>query len=378
MPGGGTSREVDRLALMAEVLRSFADATTDYPRLLQTIAERTASFLHHYCSVRLLSEDHRSLVTAASFDPCEGDGPSITTLASKPLVLEGSSVLRNALAGGKSVLMVEIPTDELTMPFEEADRDVARGLDIRSVIVAPLSARGETFGALFILQRGPGTALDHLDLELGEALATHAALAISNARMLEQLSREVDERKQMQSSLAMVELARQHEKSIVDTISQPLVVLDAEQKIRDANRTFLELFRTSDAEIKGRPFVEIAGGAFDTPRMRELLTEVIPVRTGALVTDVQIEVITPTLGRRTMLVNARKMYRPGNGTDTLLLALDDVTERNDAAEKLQRRALLLESMSEAVIAGDLRFRIEEWNPAAERLFGWTAGDHGLT
>ncbi len=372
--GAGSSTATDRLALLGEVVRSFADATTDYPRLLETIATRTATLLGHYCSIRLLSDDGGTLETAAMCDPVDGKSSAMSAAAARPLAVAESPVLQELLTTGRSFLVAEAPTDEVTRPFEPSGRAAVAALGIRSIIVAPLHARGRTYGALFVVRRGSSTTLARDDLDLAEALARHAALAISNARMLQELTREVEQRERAQSSLEIAEVARQYEKSIVDTISHPLLVLGPDQRVRSANRSFFELFRTTEADVVDRRVTEIASRALDVPRLHELLGEVLPVRKGALVTDVQIEVTTPTLGRRTMLVNARKMYRPGNGTDTVLLALEDVTERIDAAEKLQRRALLLESMGDAVIAGDLDFRIQEWNPAAERLLGWTVSE----
>ncbi len=365
----------NRLALLGEVLRSFADATTDYPRLLETIATRTATLLGHYCSIRLLSDDGRELATGAMFDPLEREGhPSLGSLAAKPFSVEESPVLERALATGKTVLLGETTGKDIAEPFEEPMRAGMAELDVKSIIIAPLHARGHTYGALFIIRRGSSSRLAHDDLELAEALARHAALAISNGRLFQQLTREVAERERAQTSLAALEMAREFEKSIVDTIPHPLLVLGGDRRVRSANRAFFQLFRTTEDAVVGNDVRDIASGALAVPRLDDLLGEILPVRSGAAVTDVQLQVDTPTLGRRTMLVNARKMYRPGNGTDTLLLAFEDVTERMVSAEMLERRALLLESMSEAVIGGDLEFRVREWNPAAERLFGWMAAE----
>lgn len=361
-----------RLALLSDVLRSFADATTDYPRLLETIATRTATLLGHYCSIRLISDDEKQLDSVALFDPLEGsDAKSLAALSHAPYPLGISPALDGALASGKAVLLGEV-ADEFVTPFEDSARAQMAELQVRCILIAPLHARGRAYGAFFVIARGSCRTLARQDVELAEALARHAALAISNGRLFQQLTREVQERQRAQSSLAAVEIARQYEKSIVDTIPHPLVTLSSDRRIRSANRTFLELFRVAEHDIMDQPLTEIAGGALGSPRVHQLLSELFPVRAGSLVTDIQVVVDTPALGRRTMLVNARKMYRPGNHTDTVLLALEDVTERLQAAEMLERRALLLEWMSEAVIAGDLEFRIHEWNPAAERLFGWTA------
>ena len=372
--GADPRAATERLTLLIDVLRSFADATTNYPHLLETIATRTARLLGHYCSIRLLSADGGSLESMASFDPLEGqDVPSLAPLGSVPYPLGRSPTLDEALSTGKAVMLGE-SADELTKPFEESARAQMAALAVRCILIAPLHARGQAYGAFFIISRGSSSKLTRADVELAEAIAHHGALAISNGRLFQQLTSEVSERERAQATLAASEMARQHERSIVDTIPHPLVVLGADRRVRSANRAFLELFRVTEAEVIEARLTEVSSNALASPSMHQLLEELFPVRAGALVSNVQLTVDTPTLGRRKMLVNARKMYRPGNGTNTVLLAFEDVTERLEAEEMLQRRALLLESMSEAVIAGDLDYRIHEWNPAAERLFGWTAAE----
>jgi|GEM_PF-642658 len=372
--GSDPRAATDRLTLLIDVLRSFADATTDYPRLLETIATRAATLLGHYCSIRLLSEDERNLESMASFDPLEGRGiPSLGPLAAAPYPIGQSPTLDEALATGKAIVLGEA-ADELVKPFEEGARANMAALSVRCILIAPLHARGKTYGAFFIITRGASSKLTRADVELAEAIAHHAALAISNGSLLQQLSSAVSDRERAQATLAATEMARQHEKSIVDTISRPLVVLGADRRVRSANRAFFELFRVVEVDTIGQRLTEVASNALESERMRELLDQLFPVRAGSVISNVQVIVETPTLGRRKMLVNARTMYRPGNGTTSVLLALEDVTERLEAEEMLERRALLLESMSEAVIAGDLDYRIHEWNAAAERLFGWTAAE----
>lgn len=373
MNDGGANAKgiVDRLTLLSELLCSFSAATTDYPTLLDTVAVRTASFLGHAISIRLLTTDGHHLVGAGAFDPIDGSSSPLLTFHARTITLYENHPFTENLRIGRANLTT-YGADELTGLCDADLHEGLRALRIRGVALAPLRAGNETLGVMFVIQRGESEPLEHADLELVEAIASHAAIAISKARMLSELTKQTRERKRAEDSLTIAEVARAYKRSIIDTVFQPLIVLDATETVRSANKTFYDTFATKERDVVGSNVFEIAGRALDTPRMRALLAEVLPVRSGDLVANIQIDLTIAERGPRKMIVNARKMYRPGNGSDTILIAFDDVTERSDASEKLLRRALLLESMSEAVIAGTVDFVIQEWNPAAERLFGWTA------
>ena len=94
MAEGGVSSWIDdRVALITEVLRSFADATNDYPRLVRTIAARTATLLGHACSVRLVSSDGKRLEQAVLYDPSDLDGPADEAFSRQLVELEENAAL---------------------------------------------------------------------------------------------------------------------------------------------------------------------------------------------------------------------------------------------------------------------------------------------
>ncbi|WBH16231.1 PAS domain-containing sensor histidine kinase [Sphingomonas radiodurans] len=112
---------------------------------------------------------------------------------------------------------------------------------------------------------------------------------------------------------------------IVDTVSDPLLVLDSSLCVQSASRSFFETFHVDRYETIGKPLYELGDGQWDIPTLRSLLTEVIPRATAIL--DYQVEHDFPHLGRRTMLLTARTLHHPDISSHTMLLSIVDVTER---------------------------------------------------
>ena len=90
---------------------------------------------------------------------------------------------------------------------------------------------------------------------------------------------------------------------IVDTIVDPLLVLDADLCVQAAGRSFFKTFQVDRYETIGRRIYELGDGQWDIPELRRLLVEVIP--RSAAVIDYRVEHAFPGLGQRTMLATAR-------------------------------------------------------------------------
>lgn len=112
---------------------------------------------------------------------------------------------------------------------------------------------------------------------------------------------------------------------IVDTVAEPLLVLDASLCIQSASRSFFETFKVARDETIGQPLYELGNGQWDIPDLRLLLLEVIPK--SATVINFKVEHDFPELGRRTMLLTARTLHHPDNGSHSMLLSIEDATER---------------------------------------------------
>ena len=123
--------------------------------------------------------------------------------------------------------------------------------------------------------------------------------------------------------------------SVVDTVREPLLVLDRDLCVVAASRSFFEAFRVGRDETIGRPLRELGGGQWDILDLRHLLEEVIP--RSVAVEGYEVEHEFPHLGRRAMLLSARKLFHPDNTGTTLLLAVEDVTERRRVEHERELR-----------------------------------------
>lgn len=146
---------------------------------------------------------------------------------------------------------------------------------------------------------------------------------------------------------------RSLEEAIVDTVREPLIVLDEGLRVLVASRSFYRAFDVTPQETEGRPLYELGNGQWDIPALRERLAEVIPRHT--TIEEFEVEDDFPMIGRRTMLLNARKVFYEGINSTSLLVAIEDVTERRtlerekdeflrEKDELLRQKDLLLQEM----------------------------------
>jgi len=127
--------------------------------------------------------------------------------------------------------------------------------------------------------------------------------------------------------------ARRYAESIVDTIREPLVILDLDLRVISAGRSFYQTFKVTEEESKGQLLYEIGNRQWDIPQLRKLLEEILHKRT--TVEGFEVEHDFLTIGRRTMLLNARQLRRKKGKAGMILLAIEDITERKKAEEALQ-------------------------------------------
>jgi chemotaxis protein methyltransferase CheR len=150
--------------------------------------------------------------------------------------------------------------------------------------------------------------------------------------------------------MSSAEQRRSLEEAIVDTVREPLIVLDDALRVVVASRSFYRAFDATRQETEGRPLYELGDGQWNIPGLRTLLEEIIPRHT--TIEAYEVEKDFPTIGHRTMLLNARKVFYEGNNSTSLLVAIEDVTERRtlerEKDELLRQKDLLLEEMNHRV------------------------------
>src|ERR1700722_14620952 len=112
---------------------------------------------------------------------------------------------------------------------------------------------------------------------------------------------------------------------LLETIREGILVLEPDLTIRFANRSFCHTFAVAPEHTAGRKFYEIGNGQWDIPKLRTALETIISGR--KTIEPFEVEYFFPSLGRRILVLDARKVYRPGNKLQQILLAIEDVTER---------------------------------------------------
>ncbi len=121
-----------------------------------------------------------------------------------------------------------------------------------------------------------------------------------------------------------VQSAREYSECIVDTMTQPLVVMNGKLEVVSANHSFYSAFRVTPQETVGRHFYEIGGRQWDIPSLRELLDDILKHDT--TFEKVEVDHDFPTIGRKKMLLNARRILNRSGETQLILLAIEDVSE----------------------------------------------------
>src|SRR5688500_18830173 len=166
-----------------------------------------------------------------------------------------------------------------------------------------------------------------------------------------------------------VEDIETYAQDIVDTVREPLLMLDTNLRVQSANRAFYETFHVSAAETENRLIYQLGNGQWDIPSLRMLLEDVIP--TSSVFNDFELEHTFPMIGRRVMLLNGRKL-RAGSHQELLVLAMEDVTERRRVEADLKAIETyaqnIVDTVREPVLILDTTLRVRSGNRAFYQTF----------
>ena len=169
--------------------------------------------------------------------------------------------------------------------------------------------------------------------------------------------RDITERRQAEMA---IDSAREYAESIVTTVREPLLVLDAQLHVRSANRSFYETFQVTPAETEGRFLYGLGDGQWDIPALRTLLEEILPRNPSFQ--DFEVNHDFEHIGQKTMLLNAR-CFPPEGRFELILLAIEDITDRR-RAERAVEEAERRKDEFIAVLAHELRNPLAAINMAA--------------
>lgn len=144
---------------------------------------------------------------------------------------------------------------------------------------------------------------------------------------------------------AEIKEAREYAENIVETVHSPLVVLSSDLKILTANHSFYASFKVTPEATIGNFIYDLGNRQWDIPRLRVLFEEILPNDT--VFNGFEVEHDFPGIGRKTILLNAREIFRKNIGSHIILLAMEDITERKRAeAERTRLEQVLQDKNTE--------------------------------
>jgi two-component system CheB/CheR fusion protein len=172
---------------------------------------------------------------------------------------------------------------------------------------------------------------------LNEELETSTEELQSNNEELLCVNDELLDRQEQLISL------RSYAESIVKTIREPLIIIDKEFNIKSCNPAYYKYFRTSERETEGLSFFEIGNCQWNIPQFKELLHKVLSDQSG--IEDFKVEAVCPGIGKKVMMVNARRIM-DAKPSEMILLAIEDLTDLMTTNDELTKKNKKLEEFND--------------------------------
>ena len=168
-----------------------------------------------------------------------------------------------------------------------------------------------------------------------ETVSQMILLAIEDITEKTRLQRELAERtRDAEKAQFEAEAATAANEDIIETVREPLLVLDSDLRVLKANRSFYDSFKVTPEETLGGLIYDLGNRQWDIPKLRTLLEEILPQDNKF--DDYEVEHVFSGIGHRIMLLNARRITQKEIGSQTILLAIEDITERREIEAGLEK------------------------------------------
>ncbi len=158
-------------------------------------------------------------------------------------------------------------------------------------------------------------------------------------------------------------------RDIIDTVREPFIVLDSKLRVMTANPAFYRTFRVLKKDTEKKLIYHLGANQWQIPELRKLLESILPKRT----TFKNFEVVHnfPTIGQKIMLLNARRI----DHVDLILLAIEDVTERRQLADRLHESErqfrTLIEKSADAIALVNPEGKVIYASPSTKNVLGYS-------
>ncbi|MGY5850648.1 CheR family methyltransferase [Salegentibacter sp. F14] len=230
----------------------------------------------------------------------------------------------------------EADEDEKNLLIHQLEKELAQAReDMRSITEDQEATNEELQSANEELQSGSEelqTLNEELETSKEELQSTNEELTTLNQELLS-----------MNKNLTM---ARNFAIDILETVREPWIVLDKKLRIKSANREFYKSFRTSEAATENKSILSLGNQDWNLPELEKLLKKIFGDK--SKITDYEITQDFPLIGERTMIINAREIFREEGGEPLLLLVFTDITDKRMAEESLEKSEVKFKILAETI------------------------------
>ena len=220
--------------------------------------------------------------------------------------------------------------------------------------------------------------LNARQIERGEGEERIILLAIEDITERKKIEAGLEKtRKELEVIKKSADEAHEFADSVINTVREPLISLDQNLRVVTVSRSFYEFFKVKPEETVGQLIYDLGNKQWDIPRLRELLETILPEKTSF--DNYEVEHDFATIGKRTMLLNARQIERGVGEERIILLAIEDITERKQLEDGIKDSLELYRKVFETSTDGILLFEkggltIRHANPALKAMLGYSQGE----
>ena len=162
------------------------------------------------------------------------------------------------------------------------------------------------------------------------------------------------------------EVAWTYIRTVVDTLREPFLILDEDLKVISANRMFYTFFQVKPEETQGKRVYDLGNGQWNIEKLKILLEDILPKNTHF--EDFKVEHVFPKIGKRIIILNARRIYKSGETRPIMLLAMEDITRQIQLEEQLKEYSKSL-TIEVAKRTAELEIRVKELERVNKIMIG---------
>lgn len=245
-------RQIQRIEALYKLSHIIAEANNDLKEITQLTARFPAEEIGDISIVTLLTNDKNRLSIAAFHDA----DPAGQALLRKYLIPDTEFAMTESLAGGviqsgEPLIIPAITPEQLQGISLPMFKEMILKAEVGSVLIVPLAGRGGILGALSLLRRGSSRPYSRGDQSFLMDIAYRLALAIENCHLFDSLKEEIAKRLSTKQELA---ISQERFRSIFESASLGIKVLDLEGNILQTNPAFQEMLGYTDDELAGHHF----------------------------------------------------------------------------------------------------------------------------